>query len=98
MKGISKADRLLSNNAVPLSQSGFKSALHRYTYHDDPVLRGDFGGMGRLQFDEAYPAARLFHHRRNRLILDLAQPDPRGVEQSVSLVQISSATSPMRDD
>ena len=83
---------------MPLSQSGFKSALHRYTYHDDPVLRGDFGGMGRLQFDEAHPAARLFHHRRNRLILDLAQPDPRGVEQSVSLVQISSATSPMRDD
>ena len=30
MKGISKADRLISKNAVPLSRSGFKSALHRF--------------------------------------------------------------------
>ena len=30
MKDIKKADRLISKNAVPLSQSGSKSALHRF--------------------------------------------------------------------
>ena len=30
MKDIFKTDRLISKNAVPLSLSGFKSALHRF--------------------------------------------------------------------
>ena len=30
MKGIFKTERLISKNAVPLSLSGFKSAIHRF--------------------------------------------------------------------
>ncbi|MFQ3302128.1 MAG: hypothetical protein ACI9EH_001024, partial [Planktomarina sp.] len=30
MRDIFKTDRLISKNAVPLSLSGFKSALHRF--------------------------------------------------------------------
>jgi hypothetical protein len=30
MKDLFKTDRLISKNAVPLSRSGFKSALHRF--------------------------------------------------------------------